>query len=115
MTNKIISQRLNSSFKIIENRIESQETRNCDLVFLCKAVFLKETRKPVTTPRTMAIMLASELYIKVAKDAVQIHGDYGYIKDYPVEKFYRDSKLCAIDEGTTEIQKVVIAKNLLKG
>ena len=60
-------------------------------------------------------MYASEVCVKVANDAVQIHGGYGYTKDYPVEKFYRDSKLCTIGEGTTEIQKRLIAKNLLKG
>jgi alkylation response protein AidB-like acyl-CoA dehydrogenase len=52
--------------------------------------------------------------VQAANEAVQIHGGYGYIKDFPVEKFYRDAKLCTIGEGTTEIQKVVIAKNILK-
>ena len=62
----------------------------------------------------MSKMFASEVCVKIANDAVQIHGGYGYTKDFPVEKFYRDSKLCTIGEGTTEIQKVVIAKNILK-
>jgi alkylation response protein AidB-like acyl-CoA dehydrogenase len=57
---------------------------------------------------------ASEACVRVANEAVQIHGGYGFIKDYPVEKFYRDSKLCTIGEGTSEIQKLVIARNLLK-
>ena len=60
-------------------------------------------------------MYVSEVCVKVANYAVHIHGGYGYAKDYPVEKFYRDSKLCTIGEGTTEIQKGLIAKNLLKG
>jgi alkylation response protein AidB-like acyl-CoA dehydrogenase len=62
----------------------------------------------------MAKLFASELCVKVANNAVQIHGGYGFTKDYPVEKFYRDSKLCTIGEGTSEIQKLVIARNILK-
>jgi alkylation response protein AidB-like acyl-CoA dehydrogenase len=59
-------------------------------------------------------MYASEACVRISNEAVQIHGGYGYIKEYPVEKFYRDSKLCTIGEGTTEIQKLVIARNILK-
>jgi alkylation response protein AidB-like acyl-CoA dehydrogenase len=62
----------------------------------------------------MAKMFSSEVCVKIANEAVQIHGGYGYIKEFPVEKFYRDSKLCTIGEGTTEIQKLVIARNILK-
>ena len=62
----------------------------------------------------MAKMFSSETCVKIANDAIQIHGGYGYIKEFPVEKFYRDSKLCTIGEGTTEIQKLVIARNILK-
>jgi alkylation response protein AidB-like acyl-CoA dehydrogenase len=62
----------------------------------------------------MCKMYASEVCVKVSNEAVQIHGGYGYTKDFPVEKFYRDSKLCTIGEGTTEIQKVVISKIILK-
>ena len=62
----------------------------------------------------MAKMFSSETCVKIANEAVQIHGGYGYIKEFPVEKFYRDSKLCTIGEGTTEIQKLVIARNILK-
>ena len=61
----------------------------------------------------MAKLFTSETAVSVANDAVQIFGGYGYIKEYPVEKFYRDSKLCTIGEGTTEIQKLVIARNIL--
>jgi alkylation response protein AidB-like acyl-CoA dehydrogenase len=68
----------------------------------------------MTKMSAMAKMYASEVCVKVANEAVQIHGGYGYTKDFPVEKFYRDSKLCTIGEGTTEIQKLVIAKNILK-
>ena len=61
----------------------------------------------------MAKLFASETCVKVANEAVQIHGGYGFTKDYPVEKFLRDSKLCTIGEGTSEIQKIVIARKIL--
>ncbi len=62
----------------------------------------------------MAKLFASETAVKVAEEAIQIHGGYGYTKDYPAEKYWRDAKLCTIGEGTSEIQRVVIAKNLLR-
>ncbi|MFH6604804.1 acyl-CoA dehydrogenase family protein [Maribacter algicola] len=98
------------SFKLadIATEIEAAE------LLLHKAAFLKNEGRPVTTQSAMAKMYASEVCVKAANEAVQIHGGYGYTKDFPVEKFYRDSKLCTIGEGTTEIQKVVIAKNILK-
>ena len=62
----------------------------------------------------MAKLFASESAVWIANEAVQIHGGYGFIKDYPVEKFYRDVKLCTIGEGTSEIQRLVIARQMLK-
>jgi alkylation response protein AidB-like acyl-CoA dehydrogenase len=62
----------------------------------------------------MAKLFASESAVEIANEAVQIHGGYGFIKDYPVEKFYRDVKLCTIGEGTSEIQRLVIARQILK-
>jgi alkylation response protein AidB-like acyl-CoA dehydrogenase len=62
----------------------------------------------------MAKLYASEVCVKAASEAVQIHGGYGFTKDFPVEKFYRDSKLCTIGEGTSEIQKLVIARKILE-
>ena len=62
----------------------------------------------------MAKLYASEVAVRVTNEALQIHGGYGFIKDYPVEKFYRDVKLCTIGEGTSEIQRLVIARQLLK-
>lgn len=62
----------------------------------------------------MAKLFSSEAAVRIADEAVQIHGGYGFIKDYPVEKFYRDVKLCTIGEGTSEIQRLVIARQLLK-
>lgn len=69
---------------------------------------------PMTKESAMAKYYASEVAVKVATDAVQIFGGYGYTKDFPVEKYYRDSKLCTIGEGTSEIQKIVIAREILK-
>ena len=74
----------------------------------------KDAGKRVTKESAMAKLFASEMAVRVADQAVQIHGGYGFIKDYPVEKFYRDVKLCTIGEGTSEIQRLVIARQLLK-
>ena len=98
------------SFKLADMATEIEASE----LLLHKAAYLKEQHLPVTTLGAMAKMYSSEVCCKVANDAVQIHGGYGYTKDYPVEKFYRDAKLCTIGEGTTEIQKVVIARNILK-
>ncbi|MFH7004320.1 acyl-CoA dehydrogenase family protein [Flavobacterium bizetiae] len=98
------------SFKLADMATEIEASE----LLLHKAAFLKQHHKPVTTLGAMAKMYASEACVKIANEAVQIHGGYGYTKDFPVEKFYRDSKLCTIGEGTTEIQKVVISRNLLK-
>ena len=68
----------------------------------------------VTLESSMAKYYTSELAVKISSEAVQILGGYGYTKDFPVERFYRDSKLCTIGEGTSEIQKLVIAKQILK-
>jgi alkylation response protein AidB-like acyl-CoA dehydrogenase len=74
----------------------------------------KDAGKRVSRESAMAKVFASEMAVKVADQALQIHGGYGFIKDYPVEKFYRDVKLCTIGEGTSEIQRLVIARQLLK-
>ncbi len=79
-----------------------------------KAAFLKDIGKPVTKEAAMAKLFASEIAEKTSSEAVQIFGGYGFIKDYPVEKYYRDVKLCTIGEGTSEIQRIVIARELLK-
>ena len=97
-------------FKLAEivTEIEAAE------LLLHKAAFLISTGQKVTQLSAMAKMYASELCVKAATEAIQIHGGYGYTKDYPVEKFFRDSKLCTIGEGTTEILKLVISKNINK-
>jgi len=98
------------SFKLADMATEIEASE----LLLHKAAFLKENHKPVTKAGAMAKMYASEVCVKVANEAIQIHGGYGYTKDFPVEKFYRDAKLCTIGEGTTEIQKLVISRGLLK-
>ena len=104
-----------SSFQGISFKLSDMATEiEASELLLHKSAFLKNNGKKVTTLGAMAKMYASESCVKIANDAVQIHGGYGYSKDYPVEKFYRDSKLCTIGEGTTEIQKVVISRNILK-
>jgi alkylation response protein AidB-like acyl-CoA dehydrogenase len=107
---KPISQFQGISFKLADMATEIEAAE----LLLHKAAFLKNEGRPVTKLSAMAKMYASEVCVKAANEAVQIHGGYGYTKDFPVEKFYRDAKLCTIGEGTTEIQKVVIAKNILK-
>jgi alkylation response protein AidB-like acyl-CoA dehydrogenase len=79
-----------------------------------RAAYLKDLGKRLTKEGAMAKMYASEISVRVAEDAVQIFGGYGYTKDFPVEKYYRDAKLTTIGEGTTEIQKLVISRQILK-
>jgi hypothetical protein len=76
---------------------------------------LKDAGEKCTKQAAMAKYYASEISVQISTDAVQIHGGYGYTKDFPVEKFYRDSKLCTIGEGTSEVQKLVISREALKG
>ena len=78
-----------------------------------KAGYLKDRGKEVTLESSMAKYFASEVAVSATNEAVQIHGGYGFLKDFPVEKFYRDVKLVTIGEGTSEIQKLVIARQLL--
>jgi len=79
-----------------------------------RAAFLRDQKRRATKEASMAKLYASEVGVRVATEAIQIHGGYGYIKDYPVEKFYRDSKICTLGEGTSEIQRLVIARQLLR-
>lgn len=98
------------SFKLADMATEIEASE----LLLHKAAYLKNQGRKMTLNSAMCKMYASEVCVKVANEAIQIHGGYGYTKDFPVEKFYRDAKLCTIGEGTTEIQKVVISKNILK-
>ncbi|MEO6998359.1 MAG: acyl-CoA dehydrogenase family protein [Terracoccus sp.] len=98
------------SFKIADMATEIMAAE----LLIGQACDLKMRGENVTKESAMAKYYASEIAVKVATDAVQIFGGYGYTKDFPVEKFYRDSKLCTIGEGTSEIQKIVIARETLK-
>jgi len=79
-----------------------------------RAAVLKDAGRKVTRESSMAKLFASEVAVKICDDAVQLFGGYGFIKDYPAEKYYRDVKLCTIGEGTSEIQRMVIAREILK-
>jgi alkylation response protein AidB-like acyl-CoA dehydrogenase len=98
------------SFKLADMATEIQAA---DLLTM-QACDLKNRGEEVTKVSAMAKYYASEVSVKVSTDAVQIFGGYGYTKDFPVEKYYRDSKLCTIGEGTSEIQKIVISREVLK-
>lgn len=105
-----------SSFQAIGFKLADMATKIKAAELLTRhAATLKNNGEPHTTEAAMAKLYASEICVEVANEAVQIHGGYGYLKDFPVEKFYRDSKLCTIGEGTSEIQRLVLAKRLLKG
>lgn len=99
------------SFKLADMATEIESSK----LLLYKSADLLMKGESVNKLSAMAKYKASETAVSVSNDAVQVFGGYGYIKEYPVEKFYRDSKLCTIGEGTSEIQKLVISRALLKG
>jgi len=102
-------------FQAIGFKLADMATKiECSELLTYQAAYLKNIGKPMTKESAMAKYHSSETSVEVSTDAVQIFGGYGYTKDYPVEKFYRDSKLCTIGEGTSEIQKLVISRHLLK-
>lgn len=82
-------------------------------LLIYRAAAMKDAKKQTTRESAMAKLFASEIAVKVCEEAIQIHGGYGYTKEYPVEKFWRDSKLCTIGEGTSEVQRLVIARQLV--
>jgi len=104
-----------SSFQGISFKLADMATEiaAAELLVL-QACDLKNRHLPMTKEAAMAKYYASEVAVKVANDAVQVFGGYGYTKDFPVEKFYRDAKLCTIGEGTSEIQKIVISREVLR-
>jgi alkylation response protein AidB-like acyl-CoA dehydrogenase len=97
-------------FKLADMAVEIDSAR----LLTHRAAWMKDKGMKTTLESSMAKLHASEVAVRVANECVQIHGGYGYIKDYPAEKFYRDVKLCTIGEGTSEIQRLVIARELLK-
>lgn len=97
-------------FKLADMATQIEASRLLTL----QAAALKDAGRKTTQQSAMAKLFASEVAVRVSEESVQIHGGYGYTKDYPAEKYWRDSKLCTIGEGTSEIQRLVIAKQLLK-
>jgi len=103
-----------SEFQAIQHKLADMATEiEAARLLTYRAGWMKDRGERVTKESAMAKLFASEIAVRVANEAVQIHGGYGFIKDYPVEKFYRDVKLCTIGEGTSEIQRLVIARQLL--
>ncbi len=107
---KPISQFQAIAFKLADMYTEIEASE----LLLYQAAHLKNTKQKMTKESAFAKYYASEVSVRVSTEAVQIFGGYGYTKDFPVEKFYRDSKLCTIGEGTSEIQKLVISREILK-
>jgi hypothetical protein len=103
-----------SEFQAIQFKLADMATQiDAARLLMYRAAALKDNGKKVTRESAMAKLYASEISVKVCEEAIQIHGGYGYTKDYPPEKYWRDSKLCTIGEGTSEIQRMVIARQLL--
>ncbi|HNP19580.1 MAG TPA: acyl-CoA dehydrogenase family protein [Fulvivirga sp.] len=108
--NQPISKFQGISFKLADMATKIEAAK----LLIHQAADMKNKKKPMTKESAMAKLYASEIAVEVCNEAVQIFGGYGFTKDYPVEKFYRDVKLCTIGEGTSEIQKLVIGRAILK-
>jgi alkylation response protein AidB-like acyl-CoA dehydrogenase len=107
--------RLISEFQAIQWKLADMATEiDAARLLTMRAASMKDAGLKTTLESSMAKLFAGEIAVKCANESVQIHGGYGFIKDYPAEKFYRDVKLCTIGEGTSEIQRLVIARQLLK-
>jgi acyl-CoA dehydrogenase len=105
-----------SNFQAISFKLADMATKIQATELLTRhAADLKNAGQKCTKESAYAKYYASEICVEISTDAIQVHGGYGYTKDFPVEKFYRDSKLCTIGEGTSEIQKLVISREILKG
>lgn len=107
---KAISEFQAIQFKLADMLTEIEAAR----LLTHRAAWMKDQDMQTTAQSSMAKLYAGEVAVRVANECVQIHGGYGYIKDYPAEKFYRDAKICTIGEGTSEIQRLVIAREILK-
>ncbi len=104
-----------ASFQAIQFKLADMATEiEAARLLTLKAAELREQGRQTTKESSMAKLFAGEVAVRVANEAVQIHGGYGFIKDFPVEKYYRDVKLCTIGEGTSEIQRMVISRQILK-
>jgi alkylation response protein AidB-like acyl-CoA dehydrogenase len=104
-----------SEFQAIQWKLADMATEiDAARLLTLRSAWLKDNDMKTTLESSMAKLYTSEVAVRVANEAVQIHGGYGFIKDYPAEKFYRDVKLCTIGEGTSEIQRMVISRQILK-
>jgi alkylation response protein AidB-like acyl-CoA dehydrogenase len=104
-----------SDFQAIQWKLTDMATEiDAARLLTLRAASMKDAGLKTTQESSMAKLYASEVAVRCANEGVQIHGGYGFIKDYPAEKYYRDVKLCTIGEGTSEIQRLVIARQLLK-
>ncbi|MEP7271773.1 MAG: acyl-CoA dehydrogenase [Acidobacteriota bacterium] len=104
-----------AEFEAIQFKLADMATQiDAARLLTMRAACLKDRKKITTKESAMAKLFASEIAVKACEESIQIHGGYGYIKDYPPEKFWRDAKICTIGEGTSEVQRLVIARELLK-
>jgi hypothetical protein len=104
-----------SEFQTIQNYLADMATEiDAARLLTYRAGWLKDKGAPTTKESAMAKLYASEVAVRVSNLAVQIHGGYGFTKDFGAEKYFRDAKLCTIGEGTSEIQRLVIAREVLK-
>jgi alkylation response protein AidB-like acyl-CoA dehydrogenase len=104
-----------AEFQAIQFKLADMATQiDAARLLMYRAASMKDAGKKTTRESSMAKLFASEISVKVCEEAIQVHGGYGYTKDYPPEKYWRDSKLCTIGEGTSEIQRIIIAREVLR-
>ena len=104
-----------SEFQAIQFKLANMATQiDAARLMMYRAAWMKDHGKKTTKESSMAKLFASEISVNVCEEAIQVHGGYGYTKDYPPEKYWRDSKLCTIGEGTSEIQRIIIAREILR-
>jgi alkylation response protein AidB-like acyl-CoA dehydrogenase len=104
-----------SEFQAIQFKLANMAMQiDAARLLMYRAAWMKDQGKKTTKESSMAKLFASEISVNVCEEAIQVHGGYGYTKDYPPEKFWRDSKLCTIGEGTSEIQRLIIAREVLR-
>lgn len=104
-----------SEFQAIQFKLANMATQiDAARLLMYRAAWMKDNGKKTTKESSMAKLFASEISVNVCEEAIQVHGGYGYTKDYPPEKYWRDSKLCTIGEGTSEIQRLIIAREVLR-
>src|SRR6267142_1736968 len=102
-------------FQAIQFKLADMATEiDAERLLMYRAAAMKDQGKKTTKESSMAKLFAGEMSVRVCEEAIQIHGGYGYTKDYPAEKYWRDSKLCTIGEGTSEIQRIIIAREVLR-